>query len=365
VIMRKVLFIIFGLMVINSCTSLKLTHPENNPRNIILLIGDGMGPTHVTAGKYSTDVFNLDRFKTIGLVTTHSADKLVTDSGASATALATGVKTYNGAIGYSVERKPLKTVLEFAEDQGMSTGLVSTSSLTHATPASFVAHIDSRQKQPEIAEQIAESDVDVLIGAGWGYFVPKNIPESKREDEKNPLVILKNTGSYVETIQDMRTAPLNKRFTALLTSEHLPPASERDYSLAELTENAIKRLSTNPKGFFLMVEGSQIDWQAHDNNFLGIVSEMLDFDGAIGTALDFAQKDGKTLVVVTADHETGGFAILDGSVMERKISKAEFSTGGHTATMVLVFAAGPGKEQFSGIQDNTDISKKIKNYILK
>jgi alkaline phosphatase len=364
---RNIIFVFLSFVTLISCTAMQFQGKGSitRPKNIVFLIGDGMGVSHITSGKYSTKDFNLTRFKDVGLVTTHSADRLITDSGASATAMATGYKTYNGAIAFSPEGNPLKTSLEFAEEQGMSTGLVSTSSLTHATPASFAAHVKSRTQQDKIAEQMATSGVDVLIGGGWGYFFANTFRESKRTDNKSPIAQLAQNGQIIYNMDDLRKAPITSNISVFLALEHLPKASERDYSLSELVDHAIKRLSLNTNGFFLMVEGSQIDWEAHDNNFKGIVTEMIDFDRGIGAALDYAEKENNTLVIVTADHETGGFAILGGSVSAYNISKGEFCTDGHSATMVPIFAFGPGSNQFTGILDNTDIGKIIIDYIRK
>ena len=169
------------------------------PENIILFIGDGMGVAHITAGKIARGNINLERFSVVGLVTTHSANQLITESAAAATALATGYKTNNRAISVSVNREPLKTLFEYAKEQGKSVGVVVTSSVTHATPAAFMAHADDRSQQADIAEQIAYSTMDVLIGGGWSYFVPAATPGDVhtlalvRATTKNPAA----SGYYV------------------------------------------------------------------------------------------------------------------------------------------------------------------------
>ena len=155
-----------------------------------------------------------------------------------------------------------------------------------------------------------------------------------------------------------------EKLAALLAPVGLPKAAERDYTLAELTGTAIGILSKNRHGFVLMVEGSQIDWAAHDQNPEEIISEMIDFDGAVGAGLDFARQNGNTLVVVTADHETGGFAIQDGSMETRQVTSSAFTTTGHTATMVPVFAYGPGSRIFSGIQDNARTGQSLIDLLL-
>ena len=160
------------------------------PDNIILFIGDGMGVGHISAGKIAGGNINLERFSVSGLVTTHSANKLITESAAAATALATGYKTNNRANSVSVDKEPLKTLYEYAKEQGKTIGVVVTKSVTHATPAAFMAHADDRRQHADIAEQIANGDIDVLIGGGWSYFVPADTEGSKRKDQKNLLTSL-------------------------------------------------------------------------------------------------------------------------------------------------------------------------------
>ena len=157
----------------------------------------------------------------------------------------------------------------------------------------------------------------------------------------------------------------HKKLAALLAPVNLPKAAERDYTLAELTEEAISILSKNRKGFVLLVEGSQIDWAAHDQNQGEIISEMIDFDGAVGTGLDFARQNGSTLIIVTADHETGGFAVHDGSMETRQVTASGFTTTGHTATMVPIFAHGPGSVTLSGIQDNAGVGQTLINLFFE
>lgn len=335
---------------------------ENYPKNIILFIGDGMGVAHITAGKIARGNLNLDRFAITGLVTTHSENELITDSAAAATALATGHKTTNRAVSVSADKRPLKTLFEFAEEQGKSTGVVVTSSVTHATPAAFFAHAEDRRQQTDIAEQILNSDLDVLIGGGWTYFIPESNEGSRRQDNKNLLTLLETRMPVVLSYDKLPGQ--GKKLAALLAPDGLPKSADRDYSLAELTDLSIRILSKNRKGFVLLVEGSQIDWAAHDQDHEEIITEMIDFDGAVGTGLDFAQKHGRTLIIVTADHETGGFAVHTGSMKTKQVTSTGFTTTGHTASMVPSFAFGPGSNQFSGIQDNARIGQTLIELLL-
>ncbi len=325
---------------------------SNKPKNIIFLIGDGMGVSQVFAGLTANKghLF-LDNCKSVGFSKTQSSDNYITDSAAGATALSAGIKTYNGAIGVDADKNPVKTILEEAEEKGLATGLVSTSAITHATPASFIAHQESRNMYEEIAADFLKTDIDVFIGGGIDHF-------SKRKDGRNLMDELKQKGYQVETEMDKIKKIKKGKLVGLTAPEHNGRVAERGDMLPVAAETAISILSKNKNGFYLMIEGSQIDWGGHANNTVYVVEDMLDFDKVIGQAIEFAAKDKNTLVVVTADHETGGMALTGGN-MENGSVKADFPTGGHTAVMVPVFAYGPGAEEFSGIMENTDIHKKM------
>jgi alkaline phosphatase len=333
------------------------------PKNIILFIGDGMGTSQLTAAKYAKGELQIERCPIGGFATTHSSNKFVTDSAAGGTALATGHKTTNGTVSQTPDGKPLKTVLEVAEARGKSTGLVSTSAITHATPASFGSHVPSRRMQAQIAEQLAAKEIEVLFGGGYGFFIPQSEKGSKRKDDKNVLEILKSSMIVVSTEEEFNALGIPKRVAGLFADDGLPKVSEGRIELAAMTEKAIQVLAQNKRGFFLMVEGSQVDWGGHANNTEYILSEMIAFDNAVGAGLDFAKLDGNTLVIVTADHETGGFSVLDGSVASNTVSKTAFTTKKHSATMVPVLAYGPGSDAFGGIIDNTDIGEQIIQYL--
>ena len=333
------------------------------PKNIILFIGDGMGISQITAGKIVKGNLNIEQFKVVGLLTTHSQNVLVTDSAAAATALATGYKTYNGAISVSQDKEPLKTIVEYAEENQKTTGLVVSCSVTHATPATFVAHVDSRNKAAVIAEHITKSGIDVLFGGGLCYFLPKSTDCSKRDDEKNLIAELEKRMKVVRSAEDFQNLGNVDSVAGFFAAEHPPKANERKPRLSELTKKAIDILTKNKSGFFLMVEGSQIDWAGHENNQEYLISEMIDFDNAVGVGLDFAEKDPQTLVIVTADHETGGFAIHNGSIKDKIVSESKFTCEEHTAAMVPIFAHGPGSFAFAGIGDNTVVGRTIIEYL--
>lgn len=322
------------------------------PKNIILMIGDGMGLAQIYSGMTANGghLF-LENFVNIGFSKTYSSDKYVTDSAAGATALSTGIKTYNGAIGVDSDKKPVTHLIELAEKKGMQTGLVSTSSITHATPASFIAHADSRKSFDDIALDFLKIDIDVFIGGGKKYF-------ENRKDSKNLSQELKDKGYQVMyNLNDIQNVASGK-LAGLTAEDHNKPMPERGEMLVPATQTALKLLSQSKKGFFLMVEGSQIDFCAHKNDTPGVVLEMLDFDKAIGTALAFAASNKETLIIVTADHETGGMTLQDGDYKTGKVT-AKYTTLGHTGIAVPIFAFGPGAENFTGFMENTDIAKKM------
>jgi len=337
--------------------------PVSLPRNVILMIGDGMGVGQVTAAEIELGTLNMERLPVGGLVTTFSGNRLVTDSAASGTALATGHKTNNGAISVSPDGKPLKTVLEYAEERGMATGLVVTCSVTHATPAVFASHVDSREEYNEIALQMAESGVDVLFGGGWSFFLPNTEPGGVRKDGRDLLSELRRRMPVALTVEELRSLPETDAAAALLYPEHPPAAPSREPSLAELTGRALDVLSRDNDGFFVMVEGSQIDWAGHENDHEWLIREMADFDAAVGVAMDFAEQSGNTLVIVTADHETGAYAVLDGSLERGKVTRPHFGAGDHSANMVPVLAFGPGSAGLGGIRDNTSLGSLMIDYV--
>ncbi len=337
------------------------------PKNIILMIGDGMGLSQISAGKTYKGQLNLEKMKVVGLLTTNSCDDYVTDSAAGATAMSTGYKTKNGSIGIDCNGEKKETVLEYASKIGKSIGIVVVCAITHATPAAFVAHVPNRNMQIQIAEQIAkESNADIYLGTGWGWFIPKS-EGGRREDGQNLIEVMKRRGYlYISNPDEFYNLDIGKvnKLVGLFAENHPPYAPGREPTLAEMTRKAIEFLSRDKDGFFLMIEGSQIDWAGHENNSEQILKEMADFDDAIGVALSFAQRDGNTLVIVTADHETGGYALVGGSVDERKV-EGKFITKEHTGVMVPVFAFGPGAGAFAGFGDNTLIGRKIFEYLKK
>ena len=331
------------------------------PKNLILIIGDGMGVTQLSSLYYfSPDVPSFSQFQSIGLMQTSSASHKVTDSAAAGTALSMGEKTDNRAIGVDADGKEHPTILEELVAKGFSTGLIATSSITHATPASFYAHVMDRKMEEDIAEQLVGSGVDFFAAGGFRFF-------GDRTDEKDLVAELTK-----EQYTVFRELPNNiegtQKIGILAADKGMPTMQEgRGDFLPKASELALSKFQQQSKRFFLMIEGSQIDWGGHKKDSAYVVSEMIDLDQVIHKVLKFAKEDGETLVVVTADHETGGMALT-----KRKSHADDNHTGlgvsfvnsSHTATLVPVLAFGPGAESFQGIYENTDLYTKMKNALL-
>lgn len=316
-----------------------------------------MGVAHLFAGLTANKgKLFIENCKYIGFSKTASSNRYVTDSAAGATAIATGVKTYNGAIGVDSNKNPVKNILEEVSEKGMGTGIVATSSITHATPAGFSAHQLNRNQEEEIAIDILNSGVDVFIGGGYDFF-------SNREDARDLIGELIQKGYTVEQELDNIENFMGTKLAGLTSPKGNGRVTERGNMLPISTQTAIHVLKKNKKGFFLMIEGSFIDSGGHANNTSQVIEEVLDLDKAVGRALEFAARDGRTLVIVTADHETGGMTVNDGS-FETGMVKGEFTTSSHTGVMVPIFAYGPGASDFIGIMENTDVHSKIRKLLL-
>ena len=334
---------------------------SKKPKNIILMIADGTGLSQISSSQfYNTEPSNYDRFKHIGLIKTSSASDLITDSAAGATAFSTGIKTYNGAIGVNTDTIAVPTILEDLKKRNFAVGVIATSTITHATPASFYAHRKYRKMELEIAQDLASSGVDFFAGGGRKFF-------ENREDNNNLIAAFEGLGYIMnlDRLDPSMKIKASRKYGFLLADSGMPTILEgRGSFLYDATKLGIKRLSQNKKGFFLMVEGSQVDWGGHNNDGEYLISELLDFDSVIGQVLDFAEKDKNTLVIVTADHETGGFTLASDEGDYNKI-KPSFSTGGHSGTMVPIFAYGPGAAEFMGVYENTAIYDKMKKLLSK
>ncbi|WP_159084218.1 alkaline phosphatase [Saccharobesus litoralis] len=426
------LICLIGLFLLTSCGNINSSHSVNKaPKNIILIIGDGMGPTHISAYRYLTEhksgstqtVF--DKFK-LGTASTFPADNtLVTDSAAAATALATGIKTYNGAIAVDKQQNHLTTLFEIAKQHNKQTGLAVTSDIAHATPASFYSHQQRRKQKNEIANWLVDNQtskqpiVDVILGGGKFFM--------KRSDRDLIAELQAKGYSYTDNMAQL--AQLTKPALGIFHSIGFPSALDSDTQrLSQMTDTALNLLKNSEQGFVLLVEGSQIDWCGHQNDIACLLAEMADFANAIDTAYQFASQRDDTLIVITADHETGGLALASQgkylwkvdevakismttktmaakvkqgndlatllsqhtpfTYSEQEIAQAQsyshlatepfalhitklinkksntgFSTTGHSATDVQVFSYGTGSEHFTGFMDNTDIAKKLIQFV--
>ena len=330
--------------------SIQFLASQQNPPNIILMIGDGMGLSQISTGMYANgNKTVLEEFEYVGLSKTHSLDYLVTDSAASATAMASGVKTFNKAVGVDKDYKKTKSILEICKEKDFNVGLVVTSEIVHATPACFYAKNKSRYDYEDIALQLSEHSVDLFVGGGEDYF-------NKRKDKRNLLEEMSGY-TFVNSLEEFDKTTSKKIGFFTYPGEPPPKNLGRGPSLENLTEISLNKISKD-KSFFIMVEGSQIDWGGHDNSLSYVLSEFKEFDLAIAKALEFAKADGNTLVIVTADHETGGLSLSGGNVNKSRV-RADFNSGNHTGTMVPVFSYGPYSNLFRGIYDNTAIFDKM------
>lgn len=296
---------------------------QKKVRNVILLIPDGMSTDGLTLARWYNggDALNLDALAS-GLVRTYSADAPIADSAPAGTAMATGHKSHTGFVGVlpdentmpgmdpiapGDERRPVASILEAAQLAGKATGLVATSEIMHATPADFSAHDPSRKNYDSISEQQVYQELDVVIGAGSKYFT-----SSVRGDNENLISVIKDNYQYVTsvaTFNKVKTGKLWAMFDPVSLAYEFDRDPEKEPSLAEMTKKAIELLSQDKDGFFLMVEGSKIDWAAHANDPIGIISDVLAFDAAVGAALEFAKADGNTLVIAATDHGNSGISI--------------------------------------------------------
>jgi len=347
------------LIYLSLCVSLFFSqHRKENknlPKNIILMIGDGMGLSQISAAMYANDgKLNLEKAQHIGLIKTNSASSIITDSAAGATAFSTGEKTYNGSINMDTDTMPLTPITKTLIKKNVKTGIISTSSVTHATPACFYGNQINRYNVDEdLAKQFLQSNIHVLIGGGEDYF-------NKRSDRINLIDSLKmHHYIVIDSIIDDIDHSTEKLINFCAPKEPVSKINGRGDFLELASEKAISVLNTNNKeGFFLMIEGSQIDWGGHDMDSEYIISETIDFDNAINKVLNFANQDTETLVLITADHETGGYGIIDGDI-EKNTVKTSFLTDDHTATMIPLFAFGPGSENFIGTYHNNELYNKL------
>ncbi|MGW8208322.1 MAG: alkaline phosphatase [Syntrophobacteria bacterium] len=388
------------LLILASFTAKKEYQIKSGPpsaaKNIIFMVPDGMGLANVTAArifKHGSEGENLylETLSTIGYQRTHSADSSVTDSAAAASAWASGDKFRNGEISChdddqdgKCESTPGPTILETAKDKGKSTGLVVTSTVTHATPAAFGTHVSSRYCENEIARQyIQVTEVDVILGGGLNHFNSTDTQADKCGTFGNFIADAENKGYdvvYTGKELDSAVAKGSKKILGLFTLKGKTPElfrvnpaeyySKEEPTLPQMTAAALKVLEKDEDGFFLLVEGSQIDWANHRNDVAYQVGETLAFDHAVQRVLDWINEKPSrrqhTLLIIVPDHETGGFAINDtsgGKYQPGDLVHGAWATTDHTAGDVLIWSQGPGSEYLGRAVDNTDIYKVMREVL--
>ena len=339
--------------MLSSCNKKEAPQEPAKAVNVIYMIGDGMALPQVYAAMLASgQEMTFSQFPYIGVVDTHSASNDITDSSAGGTALASDHKTRNGMVGMNPDTIPVSTILEELAEQGKETGIVVTCYVTHATPAVFYAKVPKRSMYEDIAVQMAENPyLNLIIGGGMKHF-------NQRADSLDLVDRMVNELGWkvYDTLADIDVTW--KKYAVMADANHMPPAAERGDFLPRAVETALQTLDGAENGFFLMVEGSQIDFACHANDSTWMMEEMLDFDQAIRVALNYAKEKGNTLVVVTADHETGGLSLPD---PEGKYTNVvfDYSSRSHTCLPVMVYAYGPGAELFTGWMQNNELKERI------
>lgn len=331
--------------------------PPEKPTNIILVIGDGMGLAQIALAEYLTKPPSpLAQMEVVGLQKTHSSNNLETDSAASGTAMSCGVKTFNAGIGVGPDSIAVTSIMELAKAEGMKTGFVVTSSVVHATPAAFYAHSNSRATYEAIATQLVQSDIDVFVGGGEKYF------ENRYSDKSNLLNVLESknytviTSTGGEVNYNLGSIVKEKKIACFTAYEDPARTTMGRKYFPEITVEVIDALNLRAdKGYFLMVEASQIDWADHANNQEWLALEMQDAYRMLELVLKKVREDENTLLIVTADHECSYM-----SLKGKRSPRVEFNTKVHSSQMVPVFATGPGAHEFLGIYENTAIFDKMK-----
>lgn len=330
---------------------------SQHAKNVILLIGDGMGLNQVSAAWIANQgKLNIDNFKHIGLMRTYAANKLITDSGAAGTAMATGKKTNYHSVGVDSQGNELPSLTDVANELGLSTAVVVTCGVTDATPAAFCANNADRDMEEDLAADFLSSDVDFIFGGGRKQFI-------NRYDKRNLLNEMAANGYHTPFNWEELDSISSGKVIALLDDGQLALFPERGQLYQNAVMKSLSLIDQNNSGFFAMFEGSRIDDCGHWHDIPKLVQEVFDFDQTIGKVLQWAENDGETLVIVLADHETGGLTILDGKIEDGTVC-GDFSTGGHSGILVPVYAYGPQAEEFTGIFENSAIFSKISS-ILK
>ena len=380
--MRKLCILFCGLVVLGSCRDAtkdaaaeesplqyyrtdrtyniaEVTMPplDNEVRNIIIMIGDGMGLEQVScAWVLNHGKLNFDLFPSVGLSRTWCTDALITDSGAGGTALAAGVKTAMNHVGTAADTTDLPSVLVKAKQLGKKTGIAVTCHFADATPCDFACHNEYRYNQEDLIADYLECGVDYLSGGGTDWFTPV-----KRTDGRDIMAEMSMAGYTVATTEEaLLAAPLP--VIGILSPDNLPVAKERGDLFRHTVARGLDLLSQGDRGFVMMIEGSCIDDWLHGNNIANAMEELLDFDRTIGDVLEWAAKDGHTLVVVTADHATGCLTLQDGDLETGEIG-VHFASEGHNGIAVPIYAWGPGSDKFTGIRENDEWGRLIGSFV--
>ncbi|MFQ5902120.1 MAG: alkaline phosphatase [Candidatus Binatia bacterium] len=375
------LLIITALGLYLSVRSFKTNQAEatasRTPKYIFIFLADGAGITHLEIARlYSRHIHQegltiSDRIMkegSLGLLTTHSADLLVTDSAAAGTALASGCKTKKMTVGICQDGSAPKTVLELAKEKGMRIGLVTNSRIYDASPAAFASHASSRNHYSSIVNQYLELEPDLLLGGGRDQFLPRSQKGSRRKDNRDLITLFKERGyAYVSNKKDL-TGAKGPKVLGLFSLQDMSLEINRDKktepSVYDMTQAAIRILQEgNRTGFLVFIESEHIDSAAHLSNVAALIYDFREFDRAVGLAYNFYKKHPReTLLLVTSDHETGGLSFTRGASpddLKRIRSITSWSTSGHTSQPVFVGALGVGSERFRGYQDNTDFAKHL------
>ncbi|MBX3242184.1 MAG: alkaline phosphatase [Chitinophagaceae bacterium] len=335
----------------------KTDRTNKKVKNIILMIGDGTGLAQWYAGytgnKGRLNVFNM---KSIGLSITRSADSYITESAAGASAIATGQKTNNNFVAVLPDGSSVPSIPEWLAGKNIRSAVISTGNITDATPAAFYAHVPNRNLSGQIAESFLSSEIDILIGSGKRHFTKRTNGSLIPAIEQKGYTVLDNI-QHIDTVK-------NKRLVILDENAGKPSYKERGDFLQKALAFSTKTLKTHKPGFFIMAEGAQVDWASHENQMEWMVQEVQDLDKAIGDMMRFVDENKETLLIVTADHETGGLTLLNGNLSSGKV-QGHYASEDHTAICVPVFAYGPQSHLFSGVYQNTEIFKKIMQLIGK
>ena len=367
--MKRILTIVALASVLAAPSFAKDKAPKNEKVNkVIFLIGDGMGLPAVATYMYDQNLEQtaFDRAQFTGFSKTYSANSRVTDSAAGGTALATGYKTGNGMLGMTLDQTPVNSVAYYAKQEGKSVGIICTSNVCDATPGAFYAHTPSRGNGGDIAQSIIDARYDVVMGGGMDFFTV-----NKDQDGTVLYDKAKAAGfNFLETPEEFyKTTSTDSPVLGLFAGGNYPMVIDRDSDfLADALNHTLDLFENNKKGFFIMVEGSHIDHAAHANNTEQLIFEMEEFNKVVNAAMDYADTHKGTLVVVAADHETGGLAIVGGSkdfhLADTGIG-VKYATSGHTACPIVVYSYGASAWQFSGFMENTEVGKKIGRLLVK